>query len=99
MAAPDQPSPRPHFASWREVPDGVYATETQLKTMDLPRRPGPPAATVKGVDGIGRRTTITLYRIDQSVPTAATAAQLAAATGGRIGHAHPVGEIEADPVD
>lgn len=47
--------------------------------MDLPRRPGPPAATVDGQDGIGRSTTITLYRIDQSTPTASTAAQLAAA--------------------
>ncbi|GHB12189.1 hypothetical protein GCM10010330_77860 [Streptomyces tendae] len=70
---------RPHFPSWQDVPAGIYATETQLKTMDFPRRPGPPAATVKGRDGLGRTATLTLYRIDQSVPTASTAAQLAAA--------------------
>ncbi|MGW4758457.1 hypothetical protein [Streptomyces chartreusis] len=70
---------RPHFPAWRDVPSGIYATAAQLKSMDLPRRPGPAAATVDGRDGIGRRTTITLYRIDQSVPTASTAAQLAAA--------------------
>ncbi|MEV2235828.1 hypothetical protein AB0H69_45765 [Streptomyces phaeochromogenes] len=67
-----------HFAAWRDVPAGIYATATQLRTMDLPRQPGPPAATVDGQDGIGRITTITLYRIDQSAPTASTAAQLAA---------------------
>lgn len=43
--------PRPRFESWRDVPDGIYATETQLKTMDLPRRPGPPTATVKARGG------------------------------------------------
>jgi hypothetical protein len=79
MAAAVQRTERPHFPSWRDVPEGVYATETQLKTMDLPRRPGPPAATVKGYDGTGRRAILTLYRVDQSEPTAATAAQLAAA--------------------
>ncbi|MEV7977254.1 hypothetical protein [Streptomyces sp. NPDC086519] len=51
----------------------------QLKTINLPRQPGPPAATVDGQDGIGRKTTITLYRIDQSAPIASTAAQLEAA--------------------
>ncbi|MFG2887598.1 hypothetical protein ACGFYV_35865 [Streptomyces sp. NPDC048297] len=70
---------RPHFTAWRDVPAGTYATAAQLKGMDLPRQPGPPAATVDGQDGIGRSTTITLYRIDQSAPTASTAAQLAAA--------------------
>ncbi|MEU6357475.1 hypothetical protein ABZ896_50630 [Streptomyces sp. NPDC047072] len=70
---------RPHFPSWRDVPSGIYATAAQLKSMDLPRQPGPAAATVDGRDGIGRSTTITLYRIDQSAPTASTAAQLEAA--------------------
>ncbi|WP_143674426.1 MULTISPECIES: hypothetical protein [Streptomyces] len=70
---------KPHFAAWKDVPTGLYATAAQLKSMDLPRQPGPPAATVDGQDGIGRRTTITLYRIDQSAPTASTVAQLAAA--------------------
>ncbi|MFJ5680735.1 hypothetical protein [Streptomyces sp. NPDC093097] len=51
--SPTTTPPRPHFASWRDVPDGIYATETQLKTMDLPRRPGLPAATVKARDGAG----------------------------------------------
>ncbi|WP_128380442.1 hypothetical protein [Streptomyces cavernae] len=79
MTAPtDTRATRPHFVSWRDVPTGIYATATQLKTMDLPRQPGPPAATVDGLDGIGRNTTITLYWVDQSVPTASTAAQLAA---------------------
>ncbi|MEU2688922.1 hypothetical protein ABZ654_34600 [Streptomyces hygroscopicus] len=79
MAVTQHSASRPHFTPWRDVPTGIYATAAQLKTMDLPRQPGPPAATVDGQDGIGRRTTITLYRIDQSLPTAATAAQLAAA--------------------
>ncbi|MFG3078665.1 hypothetical protein [Streptomyces sp. NPDC048225] len=78
-ASPSPGRSRPNFPSWRDVPAGIYATETQLKTMDLPRRPGPPAATVKGQDGLGRTATLTLYRIDQSTPTASTAAQLAAA--------------------
>ncbi|MBP5888808.1 hypothetical protein [Streptomyces scabiei] len=79
MTAPaDTSATQPHFDSWRDVPTGIYATATQLKGMDLPRQPGPPAATVNGLDGIGRSATITLYRIDQSVPTASTAAQLAA---------------------
>ncbi|MFK0121470.1 hypothetical protein [Streptomyces sp. NPDC090994] len=75
----DATAPRPHFGAWRDVPARIYATAAQLKTMDLPRQPGPPAATVDGWDGIGRKSTITLYRIDQSTPTASTAAQLAAA--------------------
>ncbi|MFJ3043871.1 hypothetical protein [Streptomyces tendae] len=79
MAVTQHAAPRPHFTSWRDVPTGTYATAAQLKGMDLPRQPGPPAATVDGQDGIGRRTTITLYRVDQSTPTASTAAQLAAA--------------------
>jgi hypothetical protein len=79
MALTQHLQPRPHFPSWRDVPTGIYATETQLKTMDLPRRPGPPAATVQGYDGTGRRSVLTLYRVDQSEPTAASAAQLAAA--------------------
>ncbi|MFE5118290.1 hypothetical protein [Streptomyces sp. NPDC056669] len=79
MAVTQHAASRPHFTSWRDVPTGIYATAAQLKTMDLLRQPGPPAATVDGQDGIGRRTTITLYRIDQSAPTASTAAQLDAA--------------------
>ncbi|WP_326693156.1 hypothetical protein OIE63_39175 (plasmid) [Streptomyces sp. NBC_01795] len=70
---------RPHFPTWRQVPEGVYATKTQLKGMDLPREPGPPAASVEGYDGLGRRTTPTLYRVDESEPTSASAAQLVAA--------------------
>lgn len=81
---------RPHFTAWRDVPNGVYATATQLKAMDLPRRPGPPAATVDGQDGIGRSTVLTLYRIDQSTPTTSTAAQLAAARA-RSGNAGQAG--------
>ncbi|GGN64210.1 hypothetical protein GCM10012285_66080 [Streptomyces kronopolitis] len=77
--SPTDRAPRTHFASWRDVPAGIYATATQLKTMDLPRQPGPPAATVDGQDGIGRSATLTLYRIDESTPTSSTAAQLAAA--------------------
>ncbi|MFE9644265.1 hypothetical protein ACFYO0_09030 [Streptomyces sp. NPDC006365] len=79
MAVTQLPAPQPYFTSWRDVPTGICATAAQLKTMDLPRQPGPPAATVDGQDGIGRSMTITLYRIDQPLPTASTAAQLVAA--------------------
>lgn len=75
---PPRPS-LPHYTSWRDVPDGVYATATQLKQLDLPRTPGPRAATVDGYDGLDRRTRLDLYRLDEAIPTSATAAQLASA--------------------
>lgn len=40
---------RPHFPTWRQVPEGVYATKTQLKGMDLPREPGPCGGECRGL--------------------------------------------------
>ncbi|MCA1222240.1 hypothetical protein [Streptomyces sp. 8L] len=85
----------PHFTSWRDVPR-TYATAAQLKAMDLPRRPGPPAATVDGLNGIGRKATITLYLIERSEPTASTAAQLASARA-RSTSARVCGDCGARP--
>lgn len=67
-----------HYTSWSQVPAGTYLTKTQLAQLDLPRRPGPLAATVDGFNYRGKNTTHELYRIDQSTPTTATPAQLAA---------------------
>ncbi|WP_406378590.1 hypothetical protein [Streptomyces sp. NBC_01618] len=55
MTANTTTTSRPHFVSWRDVPAGIYATATQLKTMDLPRQPGPPAAC-------GEQHYVTLHR-------------------------------------
>lgn len=67
-----------HYASWADVPRGIYLTQTQLATLDLPRRPGPVAATVEGRNWRDKKDTFDLYRIDQSQPSPATARQLAA---------------------
>jgi hypothetical protein len=69
----------PHYDSWRAVPPGVYLTKTQLAELDLPRRPGPQAATVDGYDYRDKKAVLALYRIDQSTPSPATPKALAAA--------------------
>lgn len=72
------------FSYWGELPANTYMTKTQLKDLDLPRQPGGPVrATVEGRDGAGRRDTFDLYLISESVPTSASAAQLAAAAARR----------------
>jgi hypothetical protein len=50
-----------------------------MAELELPRRPGPVAATVAGYDFRDKPAVIELYRIDQSTPSPATATQLAAA--------------------
>ncbi|MEV0090409.1 hypothetical protein [Streptomyces sp. NPDC050738] len=51
-------------------------TKTQLAELHHPRSPGPVAATVRGVDGIGRKTVIDLHLIAESTPSSATIRQL-----------------------
>lgn len=80
-----QPDGIRRFGSWSAVPDGTYLTKTQLAELDLPRRPGPIAASVEGRDFRDKKLTIDLYRIDESTPSPASVRQLAAArarTGG-----------------
>lgn len=93
-----QPDGIRRFGSWSAVPDGTYLTKTQLAGLDLPRRPGPLAATVEGRDFRDKKLTIDLYRVDESTPSPASVRQLTAArsrTGGPDTHrcstcgAHP----------
>ncbi|MEV7867446.1 hypothetical protein AB0P17_15395 [Streptomyces sp. NPDC088124] len=67
------------YAGWADVPHG-YMTKTVLGELDLPRRPGGPVrATVTARDFRDRETSVDLYLVSESVPTAASTAQLAAA--------------------
>lgn len=68
-----------HYDSWSDVPPDTFLTRTQLAELDLPRRPGPLAATVGGYDFRDKKATIDLYRVDESTPSPASARQLAAA--------------------
>lgn len=72
----------PHYVGWGAVPANL-ATATRLKDLDLPRRPGPPAATVDGGDYRGKSDVFELYDIVTSPPTTATAKQLEAAAARR----------------
>ncbi|WP_435601306.1 hypothetical protein [Streptomyces sp. C10-9-1] len=78
MPEPTATSPVPHYNGWSAVPPGIYMTRTQLADLDLPRTPGPVAATVTGYNWRGKEDTFDLHRIDQSTPTSATPRQLAA---------------------
>lgn len=68
-----------HYQAWADVPPNMFLTQTQLGQLDLPRKPGPVRATVKGYDGTGRKITIGLHLITESTPTASTPKQLTAA--------------------
>ncbi|MFJ8444400.1 hypothetical protein [Kitasatospora griseola] len=73
-----RPEPVPAYTWWGEVPEYLL-TRTQLAALELPRRPGGPVrATVDGSTPAGRAT-FKLFDLAESVPTAATGAQLAAA--------------------
>lgn len=69
----------PTYEGWRRVPDGLY-TKTQLAGLDLPRLPGGPVrAYVETRDWRDRKTSLALYRLNESVPSPASASQLDAA--------------------
>jgi hypothetical protein len=68
-----------HYAAWSDVPAHIFMTKTQLADLDLPRKPGPVAATVDGYDFRDKKTVIELYRVSESVPSPASARALTAA--------------------
>ncbi|MFJ5951451.1 hypothetical protein [Streptomyces noursei] len=83
-ASGDPTNPLVSFGRWREVPPRTHATRTQLARADQPRLPGPaPAAYVNGFDFRGKPTTTELFALADTVPTASTARQLAAAAARR----------------
>jgi len=78
------------YEGWWEVPDGLLLA-SQLAAMDLPRIPGGPVAGIVQAENwhaYGRDDAFRLYRLSESQPSAATAAQLKAAdakrTKGRV---------------
>ncbi|GAA2156914.1 hypothetical protein GCM10009760_58430 [Kitasatospora kazusensis] len=77
---PESVKPVPSYTWWGEVPDHLR-TATQLAALDLPRQAaGPVRATIETRNpGTGRKEDFDLYDVRESVPTAATAAQLLAA--------------------
>ncbi|MFG2919007.1 hypothetical protein ACGF0D_39785 [Kitasatospora sp. NPDC048298] len=77
---PEAVKPVPSYARWAEVPDHLR-TRTQLAALDLPRQAaGPVRATIETRNpGTGRKDEFDLYDVRESVPTAATAAQLLSA--------------------
>ncbi|MGW2425185.1 hypothetical protein ACWC0C_39100 [Streptomyces sp. NPDC001709] len=72
------------YDSWRQVPP-TLATRTQLAHADLPRQPGGPVrAYVNARDFRDKKTRQPLYLVAEAEPTAASAAQLAAAAARRM---------------
>lgn len=82
--APDSSAPTvTTYEAWRQVP-ASFATRTQLAHADLPRQPGGPVrAYVNARDFRDKKTRQPLYLVAESEPTAASAAQLAAAAARR----------------
>lgn len=67
------------YERWSDVPAGLV-TRTRLADADPPRRPGGPVrARVRDFNWRGKPETFDLYTVAESVPTAATGRQLAAA--------------------
>jgi hypothetical protein len=67
------------YERWSDVPAGLV-TRTRLADADPPRRPGGPVrARVRDFNWRGKLATFDLYAVAESVPTAATGRQLAAA--------------------
>ncbi|MGD9485433.1 hypothetical protein WDH52_19660 [Streptomyces sp. TRM70308] len=67
------------YAHWGEVPWSL-ATRSQLAKGDLPRDPGGPVrGFVSDYDWRGKKADIELYAVAESVPTKASAGQLASA--------------------
>ncbi|MFF2123509.1 hypothetical protein ACFVXH_39895 [Kitasatospora sp. NPDC058184] len=77
------PAPLPEYTWWGQVPAHLR-TATQLAALDLPRQPaGPVRAVVTARNPAGRKGPWDLYDLHESVPTAASAAQLVAAAARR----------------
>lgn len=72
----------PRYDGWEKVPAHLF-TATRLKSLDLPRRPGPAVATVEGGDYRGKSDVFALYGLADSPPTGATAGQLETAAARR----------------
>lgn len=73
------------YEGWWAVPDGLLLA-SQLAAMDLPRIPGGPVAGVVQAENwhaYGRDDNFRLYRLAESVPSSASAAQLQAADAKR----------------
>ncbi|MBC7272241.1 hypothetical protein ACF09G_36380 [Streptomyces albogriseolus] len=67
------------YDRWSDVPAGLV-TQTRLADADPPRRPGGPVrAYVRDANWRGKKETFALYAVAESVPTAASGRQLAAA--------------------
>ena len=78
--------PPTHYEGWWEVPAGLLLA-SQLAAMDLPRIPGGPAAGIVQAENwhaYGRDDNFRLYRLSESLPSSASAAQLEAADAKRI---------------
>ncbi|MFE7524632.1 hypothetical protein ACFU7Y_02810 [Kitasatospora sp. NPDC057542] len=87
----------PEYTWWGEVPAHL-TTKTRLADLDLPRQPGGPArATIATRNAIGRKAVFDLYDVRESVPTSATAAQLAAAAARRTTGSRTCEECGARP--
>lgn len=72
----------PEYTGWAAVPAHL-ATATRLKSLDLPRTPGPLEATVTAGNYRGKSEVFDLYDIGTSPPSTATPAQLEAAAARR----------------
>ncbi len=72
----------PEYTGWASVPANL-ATATRLKSLDLPRTPGPLAATVAAYNYRDKIETFDLYDLATSPPSKSSAAQLEAAAGRR----------------
>ncbi|MEY9904367.1 hypothetical protein ABIA35_000573 [Catenulispora sp. MAP12-49] len=73
------------YEGWWEVPDGLLLA-SQLAAMDLPRIPGGEAAGIVHAENWhahGRDDAFRLYRLAESLPSTASAAQLEAADAKR----------------
>ncbi|MFJ1758343.1 hypothetical protein [Kitasatospora sp. NPDC088134] len=88
----------PSYTRWAEVPDHLRTT-TQLAALDLPRQAaGPVRATIETRNpGTGRKDEFDLYDVRESVPTAATAAQLLAASTRRTTNTRTCEDCGAHP--
>jgi len=71
------PADLPHFARWRDVPSHLM-TASRLTSLEFPRSPVAPAATVAGFDYRGKPDVHDLYNARTSPPTRTTTARLVA---------------------
>ncbi|MET9403923.1 hypothetical protein [Kitasatospora sp. NPDC002965] len=87
----------PVYTWWGEVPAHL-ATRTRLAELDLPRQPaGPARATIDTRNALGKKATFDLYDVRESIPTQASAAQLAAAAARRTTNTRTCEDCGAHP--